>query len=224
MDLSPEVLQNIVAKMIILILSICVHEFGHAFVADRLGDRLPRTQGRVTLNPLVHADPIGTLALPAIGLLATGGMSTGFGWGRPVQISPGSLSRRFSMRTGHMMVAAAGPLMNLLFGTFIAVVWFILVMAGVDMSPRLTEMIHTAVLLNYILMFFNLLPAPPLDGGAVIAGLLPRPALRIYEDKIAPYGIFIVAAFILIPTLAQVFIVPAQWLHRSVVQLLALFA
>src|SRR5262249_48287029 len=106
--------QLIVVTMVTLILSIAVHEFGHAFVADRLGDNLPRSQGRVTLNPLAHADPIGTLALPILMLITTG--SIGFGWGRPVQVQPHHFTRRLSMRVGHLLVAAAGPFMNILLG------------------------------------------------------------------------------------------------------------
>lgn len=119
MDLSPEQIRWIIQALIILILSICVHEFGHAIVADKLGDPLPRSQGRTTLNPAAHADPIGTLLFPLIALVATKGASLGFGWGKPVQVSPRHFTRKVSMRTGHMLVAAAGPCMNLLFGVFI---------------------------------------------------------------------------------------------------------
>src|SRR5262245_28330733 len=109
LSLTPEQLQDGVVMMITLILSIAVHEFGHAFVADRLGDRLPRSQGRVTLNPMAHADPIGTIALPALGFLFSGGTALGFGWGRPVQVNPPAFTRRFTMRTGDVLVSAAGP-------------------------------------------------------------------------------------------------------------------
>ena len=106
MNLSPEDIRWIIQALIILILSICVHEFGHAIVADKLGDPLPRSQGRVTLNPLAHADPIGTLLFPLMALVLT--KSLGFGWGRPVEVSPRHFTRKLSMRTGHMLVAADG--------------------------------------------------------------------------------------------------------------------
>src|SRR5690606_2884805 len=119
MDFSPEQIRWIIQALIILVLSICVHEFGHAIVADKLGDPLPRSQGRTTLNPLSHADPIGTIAFPLIGLLFAGGAY--FGWGRPVLVSPHNFTRKLRMRTAHMLVAAAGPAMNILFGVFISV-------------------------------------------------------------------------------------------------------
>jgi Zn-dependent protease len=221
MNLTPEVLQDVLGKLIILILSICVHEFGHAIVADKLGDRLPRSQGRVTLNPFAHVDPIGTLALPILGLLASGGASTGFGWGKPVQVLPHKFTRRFSMRTGHMMVSAAGPIMNILFGTFIAVVVAILVHAGVGMPHKLHMLLMHAIFLNYILAFFNLIPAPPLDGGAVVMGLLPERLSRKYE-RYQAYGIFVVAAFMLIPALQVFFVWPASKVFIGVCSLLGL--
>ena len=230
MDLSPHALQNVVGKFIILLLSIAVHEFGHAYVADRLGDGLPRQQGRVTLNPFAHADPIGTIALPLFGLLSSGGMSTGFGWGKPVMTSGGpGYTRRFRMRVSHMFVSLAGPGMNLVFGTFIALLTVILYKTGVFKLEQfyggttLPSMLVAAAWTNYVLMFFNLLPAKPLDGGAVLEGLLPdrihrSPGYAQYER----ISIFVAAAFIMIPTLAQVFTWPAKQLLNGVLHLFGL--
>lgn len=226
MDFSPDTIRLILQALIILLLSIAVHEFGHAIVAHKLGDRLPASQGRVTLNPLAHADPIGTFLFPIIGLVLTGGKSYGFGWGRPVQVSPVSFSRRFTMRTGHMLVALAGPAMNLLFGTLIAIIHVVLVSTGVIEAKggiSLNTALTHAVILNYILMFFNLIPAPPLDGGAVLKGLLPTRSLRSYE-RFEPYGPFVLMAVIFIPGLSRIFVTPALWLHEGVYRLLmALF-
>jgi Zn-dependent protease len=215
MDLTPETLRMIVVGLITLILSITVHEFGHAIVADKLGDRLPRYEGRVTLNPIAHADPIGTLALPLLLGLTSGGM-IGFGWGRPVRVNPGAFSRRFSMRTGHMMVAAAGPAMNLLFGLVISMVLFTLVKTGtlspLDQTQRdIMVAINYAVLLNFILLFFNMVPMAPLDGGTVLLGFLPYRAARAYEN-VARYGWAIVLAVAFTP-LRIVFVWPAKQLY-----------
>jgi Zn-dependent protease len=220
MDFSPEQVRWIVQAIIILVLSICVHEWGHAIAADKLGDPTPRSQGRVTLNPTKHADPIGTLLFPLIALLATRGMSLGFGWGRPVQIQPHRLSRRFSMRTGHMIVALAGPMMNVVLGTAIAIVHVLLLKFGVIEGgsvfhqtgwppTTMNGVLFYAAFLNFILFFFNLIPAPPLDGGAVLEGLLPERHVPTYQ-KFAVYGPFVLMAVIFIPGAARIFVVPAQ--------------
>lgn len=210
----------VVQCMGVLLLSICVHEFGHAYIADRLGDPLPRSQGRVSLNPIVHADPIGTLLFPMIGLLYTG--VPGFGWGKPVQVQPHRFSRRFEMRKGHMFVAFAGPFMNLAFGTVIAILMFGLVAGGVielgDGDPAFKLMSY-AVGLNMILFFFNLIPAPPLDGGAVTEGLLPRKYLPQFQ-KFAVYGPFLLLAVIAIRPLANIFVWPAEFVRDHLYELL----
>jgi Zn-dependent protease len=207
-DLSPENMRWVVQAMAVLLLSICVHEFGHAYLATKLGDDLPRRQGRVTLNPLAHADPIGTLLFPLLGLLWSG--MPGFGWGKPVQVNPVQFNRRFEMRHGHMFVAFAGPFMNLAFGSVIAILHVALlkfeVLTWEDVAAN--RLLNYAVFLNMILFFFNLVPAPPLDGGAVLEGLLPRrhlPKYHAYE----PYGPFVLLAVIAIPGLARIFTYPA---------------
>lgn len=213
MNFSPEMVRWIIQALIILILSICVHEFGHAFVADKLGDDLPRRQGRVSLNPLRHADPLGTLLFPFMFLAKTGGL--GFGWGKPVQVQPVRFTRKLRMRTAHMLVAAAGPAMNVLFAIVISLVHMVLLKTGtiapkwdggVPSTPH--ELLYYATSLNLILFFFNLIPAPPLDGGTVLEGLLPDRYLPQYQ-KYAVYGPFVLFAVILIPGAYRVFTIPA---------------
>src|SRR5678815_3061922 len=109
-DISADQVRAALFYVLAFVVSVSVHEFGHAFVADRLGDRNPRLQGRLTLSPLAHIEPIGTLAVPLLGVLV--GLPL-FAWGKPVQTNPANYTRRFSMRTGSMLVAAAGPFMNL---------------------------------------------------------------------------------------------------------------
>ena len=215
MDLSPQEIRWIIQALIILILSICVHEFGHAIVADKLGDPLPRSQGRTTLNPAAHADPLGTLLVPLIGLLVTKGASIGFGWGKPVQVSPRHFTRKMRMRTGHMLVAAAGPMMNLLFGIFISFVLLVLLKTQtLDTTSEISHALSRAVQINFVLMFFNLIPAPPLDGGAVLEGVLPSRYLPAWE-KVSVYGPFVLMAVIFIPGFHKIFTVPAMWLYET---------
>lgn len=224
LDLNPESLKLIITQMVILILSITVHEFGHAKVADMLGDRLPRSEGRVTLNPMAHVDPVGTLMLPGLALFLSGGMSMGFGWGRPVNVQPVSFTRRWSMDMGHLFVAAAGPLMNIAFGLFIAGLYAALYHGGVLKVTehwQLMQGFRLAITMNFILFFLNLVPVPPLDGGTVARGLTSGSARRSYE-QIAQYGFFIAMAVIMIPTLARVFLWPAGKLYGGVASVLGL--
>jgi len=179
------------------IVSVSVHEFGHAFVADRLGDRIPRLQGRLTLSPKAHIDLIGTILVPLFGALS------GFpliAWGKPVQTNPANYTKRFSMTTGHMLVAAAGPFMNLVLAVFASVVIVILGKAGV-LSPVLMQaLIGYLVLLNIMLLFFNLIPLGPLDGAAVLEGLLPRSMHRLVELN-RKYGMLVLLLLFFAPQL-----------------------
>lgn len=203
--------------VLVLVVSIALHEFGHAFMATRLGDDTPRRQGRVTLNPLAHADPIGTLLLPLLGGLYGAG---GFGWGKPVQWQPNRINRKWKMTTAQILVAISGPGMNLLLGTVLLFVDTLLVSRGV-ISPhfdvihgRMEITVHTllwfAASTNYLLMIFNLLPIPPLDGGHVAEGLTPYKHRRTFES-FARYAPFLLLAVMFIPTLQRVFSVPAMW-------------
>lgn len=211
---SPDRIQIVVQGMIMFIAAIALHEFGHAWMANRLGDSTPKRQGRLTLNPMAHADPIGTILLPLVFLVSTG--SIGFAWGKPVQ------HRSFD-RKGNMLVAFAGPAMNVLLATFIALVNVILLKAGVPIGPKLQNALIMAVLLNFILFFFNLIPAAPLDGGTVLRGLIPYNSLRIY-DQYAVYAPFVLLAFMMIPRIGFIVRWPAEWMTIHLFDLLARIA
>lgn len=189
--MTPEKLRDGLIYLVALILSICVHEFGHAFVADRLGDRLPRSQGRVTLNPLAHIDPIGTLLMPIAAVLMGPAMGQYIlGWGKPVQISlsPRDITRKISIRTAHALVAIAGPMMNILFGLLLSGVYVIL--ARTQRYDQLADGIGGVIAMNIGLCLFNLLPIPPLDGGAILARFTPR-RFDYILDALNRYGFVI---------------------------------
>lgn len=206
MDVSPEQVRWALLYVLILVISVALHEFGHAFMADRLGDDTPRRQGRVTLNPLAHADLIGTIALPLMG----GFLGGGFGWGKPVQWQPHRVSRRVSMSTAKILVAVAGPAMNLVLGTVIALVHTILVSQHVigAASGGVGEILWVASITNYVLFFFNLLPVPPLDGGHVAQSFMPYRYRNQYAE-VARYAPFALLALMFIPQLRVVFLWPA---------------
>jgi Zn-dependent protease len=221
MDLTPENIRWILIYVFVLLISVALHEFGHAIMADRLGDDTPRRQGRVTLNPLAHADPIGTLLLPLVGSIygAATGIGGGFGWGKPVQWQPHRIGRRVSMSTAKILVAIAGPTMNVLLATAIAAVHAILLSQGVlARDSEVNRILIFAVSTNFVLFFFNLLPVPPLDGGHVAQSFMPY-RHRDKFDQVMRYSPFIVLGFLLIPQMQVVFAWPAKFLTVHLYQL-----
>lgn len=164
-----------------LVVAVTVHEFAHAWTADRLGDPTPRLMGRVTLNPMAHLDPLGTIFM----------LVTRFGWGRPVQFDHFNLK---NPRRDIALIALAGPFSNLITaGIFSLWIHFSLT------SGNLTQFIQffeITIIMNIVLAVFNLLPIHPLDGGKVLVGLLPAHDGRIFDRFMNQYGIFIL--FILI--------------------------
>jgi Zn-dependent protease len=209
---DPEMLLRIrdgVVYLIGLILSICVHEFGHAIVADKLGDPLPRAEGRVTLNPIAHIDPIGTIVLPLIMFFNPG--ATLLGWGKPVQVSlsPRHMTRRFSIKVSHAFIAAAGPMMNVLFAMVLTGVWIALVQLGGHNTHQFRGYVAYLIEMNFILAFFNLIPCPPLDGGAILHGILPH-SLEWISESLQKYGFIILFALLFTGALGRL-MWPATW-------------
>lgn len=165
-----------------IVLALSLHEFGHAAMADKLGDPTPRAQGRVTLNPLAHLDPLGTMFI-LMTLLA----GFGFGWGKPVLTNPLYFK---NYRMGLLQVAAAGPLMNICLAMLAVGMSFVLYQSGAQ-PPRLVMLLCAYwIQINMVLAIFNLLPIPPLDGGNILASLLPGRLGERYR-YFGPYGMLI---------------------------------
>lgn len=186
-------LTTIIANIPALMIGFAFHEFAHAWVADRLGDPTPRSQGRLTLNPLVHLDLFGTL----MALLYQ------FGWAKPVMTNPRYY--KGNMRRGHMQVALAGPIMNLLTAFVAFVLWYLTMhwIHGTTWSSIIRPIFQSIVLMNLGLGVFNLLPIPPLDGFAVLRGILPErfdPQLHVLEQ----YGMIILVIFLFTDILGSV--------------------
>jgi Zn-dependent protease len=199
--------QQAILYLIAFILSVTVHEFGHAWVATKLGDALPRAQGRLTLSPIHHIDPIGTIVAPLV--MSFAGM--GIAWGRPVQTNPLSYTRRFSRATGSLLVSVAGPAMNLVMALAVSLVMVVGARVGL-LSPAVIEgMFKYLVALNIYLMFFNLLPIPPLDGGSVLGWLLPR-SMQPVIDVLERWGFMILLGLLLIPGAMGALMTPARLL------------
>lgn len=172
-----------------VIIAISFHEYAHAYAADKLGDDTPSIQGRLTLNPLKHLDPVGFVLL----------MFAGFGWGRPVEINPRNFSRNVSMEKGEMIVSFAGPLMNFILAIISALILgavsayateFVL---GSTVGNIVYILLQELVIINIGLGIFNLIPLPPLDGSKIFINLFPYNAKRwIREHEQIFYYIFLV--------------------------------
>ena len=221
MDISADQVRTAIAVLIAFVLSISVHEFGHAWMANKLGDRLPAQQGRLTLSPRAHIDWIGTVLMPVVAVFAPGNFPL-LAWGKPVQTNPNAYTR-LSPRTGHMLVALMGPVMNLVMATAISILLVIVGRTGLLPPSLAAAAIAYFLNLNIILMFFNLLPLPPLDGGSVLAGLLPE-SLRYISDFLQRYGVLIFFALFLSGAIKVVMrpanIVAGMWCD-AVVRLMA---
>ncbi len=193
-DLSGLV-QLLSVVIIPLLFAITLHEVAHGWVAKRCGDPTALFAGRLTLNPVRHIDPLGTLIVPIAMLLMSGG-NMAFGWAKPVPVAFNNLN---NPKRDMILVAAAGPASNLLMATFWALLASFVIGAsfiGATPGEWLLRMCVFGIQINVILAVFNMLPLPPLDGGRVLAGLLPANGAAVL-DRIEPFGFLIVIALML---------------------------
>ena len=176
-----------------ILIAITFHEFAHAFVADKLGDDTPRNQGRLTLNPLGHLDPIGSIML----------LFAGFGWGKPVEVNPRNYDRRFSMDKADAIVSIAGPIMNFLLAIILTIVYCILykfakvTFINSQIGTIIMLMLNIAISINVGLGVFNLIPLPPLDGSKVIKPFLPSNTIGWFENNEKIFEMIFVALWIM---------------------------
>ena len=197
----------------IVLVALTIHEAAHAWSADKLGDSTARLLGRVSLNPIVHIDPIGTILLPL--LAAISGLPI-IGWAKPV---PVNISRLRDPRRDFMIVAAAGPISNLLQAFAAAMVLQLMTPADENVFSVLAsgsivaDVLFTVVQINIFLALFNLIPVPPLDGGNVLAGLLPPSAAHVF-DSMRGYGFIILYALMFTGALSAIIVPPALFLIR----------
>jgi Zn-dependent protease len=191
----------ILSSFIVLILSLSVHEAAHAWSADRLGDPTARMLGRLTVNPVAHVDPIGTILFPLIGMLSPGVPL--LGWAKPVPVNIRNLRHP---RRDFAFVALAGPVSNIIMAVLAAVLLSVLPesMSYGVLTPR--GLLARFVVLNVFLAVFNMIPVPPLDGGNVLAGFVPEPVARLI-DQLRPWGFIVLYALLILGVLDQ-FVTP----------------
>lgn len=211
-----EIIPIITVYAIPVLLAITLHEAAHGYVAKLFGDTTAYVAGRITLNPLKHVDPIGTVVVPLVILLVSGlgaGQPMLFGWARPVPVDIGSLRKP---KRDMIFVAAAGPAANLV----MAIGWVLfanaLKLLGIN-EVFFDYVAQAGVSVNLVLMALNLLPVPPLDGGRIMVGLLPHRASYAYS-RLEPYGLFIVLMLMVTNTLGF-FLMPFLRLGAAVLRL-----
>ena len=180
---------TLISRIITLMIAFTFHEFAHAAVATALGDTTPKVNGRLTLNPMAHLDPMGTITL----------LFAGFGWAKPVPVNPCAVNRKTG--AGMMLVSLAGPATNLILGTLAAIPlrfgWVPLTATTSAVLPSAGDFLLEFLFINLALFFFNLLPLAPLDGEKVITYFLPDHWVDVY-DRIRPYSPFILLAIVFI--------------------------
>jgi len=180
-----------------ILVAVTVHEFAHAFIADRLGDSTARLLGRLSLNPLVHLDVMGTILF----------VVAGFGWAKPVPVNPRNFA---NWRQGMMLVAAAGPLANV---TLMFILGLVFQSGLIEPGTVPGLIVLTTIRINAILAIFNLLPIPPLDGSRILSGLLPAAQAVAYE-RLQPYGpvLLFLLVFLAPGVISQFVYPPVIWL------------
>lgn len=213
---NTEALLSLVLTLPAVLIAITFHEYAHAFAADRLGDDTPRRQGRLTLNPLAHLDPIGSIML----------VFAGFGWGKPVEINPRNFNRKITMSAGEAIVSLAGPIMNFL----LAIVFSIITFAMLKFAPMfiltqagaiILSLLQITVAINVGLGVFNMIPLPPLDGSKVLNHFLPYNAKEWFTRYAQVFYIIFVVLWI--TGFAGTLISPIiNWVYKGITTLVAM--
>ncbi|CAN7444031.1 site-2 protease family protein [Pseudorhodoferax sp. LjRoot39] len=208
------ILQNLLIFALPVLFAITVHEAAHGYVARHYGDNTAYLLGRVTLNPVKHIDPLGTIVMPIMLYLATSGAFV-FGYAKPVPVQFGRLRHP---KRDMVWVALAGPLANLVQALLWGVAFYLLVAVGVT-EPFFVKMCQAGMLVNVVMFAFNLFPLPPLDGGRVLVGLLPYKQ-AVLLSRVEPWGFFIVMGLVLAGVVGTLWLRPIMGLTFEFLDLL----
>lgn len=209
-----QIVQTVAIYALPVLFAITVHEAAHGYAARHFGDPTAAMLGRITLNPLKHIDPLGTIAMPLMLYFATSGAFL-FGYAKPVPVNFGRLH---NPKKDMVWVALAGPGANLAQAVLWTLALYLLVAMGVD-ERFFSEMCEAGVLVNLVMFAFNLFPLPPLDGGRILVGLLPQP-LAWQVSRIEPWGFFVVMALVITGVVSSLWMRPLIALTSGLIQLL----
>jgi Zn-dependent protease len=205
------IITNVTVYALPVLLAITLHEAAHGYAALHWGDNTAQRLGRISLNPLRHIDPLGTIAMPLLLYFATSGAFL-FGYAKPV---PVNFSRLHNPKRDMVWVALAGPASNWVQALFWASAWLVL-NAQAEPETFFVQMAQAGVLVNLVMFAFNLFPLPPLDGGRILVGLLPM-RLAIAVSRVEPYGFFIVMALVLTGVVGGLWLRPLMaWTYQSI--------
>ena len=209
-----QIIQTVAIYAIPVLFAITVHEAAHGYAARHYGDNTAYMLGRITLNPLKHIDPLGTIAMPLLLYFATSG-SFLFGYAKPVPVNFGRLRHP---KRDMIWVALAGPGANLVQAILWVVLGYLMVAAGVE-ERFFLEMARAGLMVNLVMFAFNLFPLPPLDGGRILVGLLPMRA-AIGLSRVEPYGFFIVLALVVSGIVGSLWLRPLMNVTAGLIELL----
>jgi len=175
-------------SFVVLLFSLSFHEASHAWMARRIGDQTAEREGRITLNPMAHIDPIGTVLIPILQIFFSG--IPLIGWAKPTPYNPGNFNRNVPLARGHVLVASAGPLSNMVLALGFTAALFVLlkVTGGEGLGDAPVMLLTRGIQINVALGIFNLFPLPPLDGSKVASWGLPRPLGERYDRTFEPVG------------------------------------
>ena len=199
---------------VVLLFSLSFHEASHAWMARRIGDHTAEHEGRITLNPLAHIDPLGTVVLPLIQFFTGAAL---IGWAKPTPYNPGNFNRNVSLARGHVLVAVAGPLSNMILALGFTAILFVMVrvfgVSGQDSAPRM--LLDLGISTNVALGIFNLIPIPPLDGSKVASWGLPRSLGEAYDRVFEPLGQWLLLLLVMTRVLG--------WIMRPIIDVVLNF-
>jgi len=209
-----QIAQTVALYAIPVLFAITLHEAAHGYAAKRFGDNTAEKLGRITLNPIKHIDPVGTIAMPLLLYFATSGAFL-FGYAKPVPVNFGRLR---NPKRDMIWVALAGPGANLVQAIGWTVLFYVLLSSGVE-EPFFLKMCQAGLLVNLVMFAFNLFPLPPLDGGRILVGLLPWKQAELVS-RIEPWGFFIVMALVITGVVGNLWLRPLMMLTGSAIETL----